>query len=77
MPKNVYTADCPFLHPDDVVNQHVNDGDTVNVDLYMPMEFDDYGSPKLSEWAFLAFRHHERHQEKRESKCDANLSPSQ
>jgi hypothetical protein len=66
MPKNVYTADCPFLHPDHIVNQHVSDGETVTVDLYMPMEFDDFGSPKLTDWAFLAFRHHERHQEKRE-----------
>lgn len=65
LPKDVYTEDCPFLHPEDVINEHVSDGDMVNVDLYMPMEFDDFGCPNLSKWAFIAFRHHERHQEKR------------
>jgi hypothetical protein len=67
LPKDVYTADCPFLHPDDIVNEHVSDGDTVTVELYKEMEYDDYGSPMLSKWAIIAFRHHEQHQEKRES----------
>ena len=68
LPKNVYHSECPFLHPNDIINEHISDGQVINVDLYMPMEFDDYGSPVLSKWAFIAFRHHERHQEKRESK---------
>ena len=70
LPKNVYTEDCPFLHPEDIISEHVSDGDTVNVDLYMPLEFDDFGLPQLSRWAFIAFRNHERHKEQRESKCD-------
>lgn len=67
LPKDVYTANCPFLHPEDIINSHLSDEDTVNVDLYMPLEFDDFGAPILSKWAFIAFRHHEQHQEKRES----------
>ena len=67
LPKDVYTANCPFLHPEDIINSHLSDTDTVNVDLYMPLEFDDFGAPMLSKWAFIAFRHHEQHQEKRES----------
>ena len=64
LPKNVYTKDCPFLHPEDIISEHVSEGDTVIVDLYMPLEFDEFGSPELSKWAFIAFRNHEQHKEK-------------
>lgn len=66
LPKNVYTSVCPFLHPDDVIKEHVSDVDTVIVELYMPMEFDVFGAPNLSKWSFIAFRHHQWHREKRE-----------
>ena len=68
LPKDVYTADCPFLHPDAVVNEHVTDGQTVNVDLYSSVELDAYGIPILSKWAVIAFYHDERHRIIRESK---------
>lgn len=68
LPKDVHTAQRPFLHPDDIINEYLSDGDTVNVDLYMPVELDAFGCTSLSKWAFIAFKHHERHQQKRQSK---------
>ena len=66
MPKDVYTKDCPFLHPYDIINDHLTHGQSVNVALYESMELDEYGIPIFSPWAVIAFRHNERHKEKRE-----------
>ena len=48
MPKDVYTDDCPFLHPYDIIKDHLTDGQSVNVDLYESIELDEYGIPVLS-----------------------------
>ena len=66
LPKDVYSADCPFYHPDDIIKNHVVDGQSITVELYLELPLDDYGIPKLSHWAFIAFRHGESHEEKRE-----------
>ena len=63
LPKNVYTEDCPFLHPLDIINDHLSDKQKVIIELYTSLELDCYGSPVLSPWAFIAFRHGERHEE--------------
>ncbi|KAK1743950.1 hypothetical protein QTG54_005547 [Skeletonema marinoi] len=65
MPKDVYSADCSFFHPDDVIKDHVVDGQSITVELYTEIPLDDYGIPKLSHWAFIACRHGESHEEKR------------
>ena len=31
MPKDVYSADCSFFHPDDVIKDHVVDGQSITV----------------------------------------------
>mmetsp|Transcript_29279 Transcript_29279/g.70663 ORF Transcript_29279/g.70663 Transcript_29279/m.70663 type:complete len:544 (-) Transcript_29279:133-1764(-) len=67
LPKNVYTEDCPFLHPYDVIKDHLSEGEQVIVDLYGSLELDEYGAPKLSPWAIIAFRHDGQHEEKRNS----------
>ena len=51
MPMDVYSLDCPFFHPDDVIQDH---GGTLHRD-----SSDNYGIPKLSHWAFIACRHGE------------------
>mmetsp|Transcript_9929 Transcript_9929/g.21489 ORF Transcript_9929/g.21489 Transcript_9929/m.21489 type:complete len:545 (+) Transcript_9929:163-1797(+) len=67
LPKDVYTEECPFLHPHDVIKDHLSDGQTVVVDLYLDeLPLDEYGIPVLSPWAFIAFCHDERHAEKRD-----------
>eukprot|EP00574_Skeletonema_japonicum_P002311 CAMPEP_0201723846 /NCGR_PEP_ID=MMETSP0593-20130828/7740_1 /ASSEMBLY_ACC=CAM_ASM_000672 /TAXON_ID=267983 /ORGANISM="Skeletonema japonicum, Strain CCMP2506" /LENGTH=533 /DNA_ID=CAMNT_0048214989 /DNA_START=70 /DNA_END=1671 /DNA_ORIENTATION=+ len=66
LPKDVYNTDCPFFHPEDVIKDHVTDGQSITVELYLELPLDDYGIPKLSHWAFIAFRHGESHDEKRE-----------
>ena len=66
LPKDVYSADCPFYHPEDVIKDHIVDGQSITVELYLELPLDDYGIPKLSHWAFIAFRHGESHEEKRE-----------
>ncbi|KAK1734866.1 hypothetical protein QTG54_014326 [Skeletonema marinoi] len=48
---DVYSLDCPFFHPDDVIQDH---GGTLHRD-----SSDNYGIPKLSHWAFIACRHGE------------------
>jgi hypothetical protein len=65
LPKDVRTEDSPFLHPDARINQHLSDGQQVIVDLYTSLDVDEYGTPVLSPWAFIAFNHDERHQEER------------
>ena len=65
LPKNVKTDDCPFLHPYDIINDCLVDGQRVIVDLYTSLDLDEYGAPILSPWAFIAFRHDERHEEER------------
>ena len=64
-PKNVRTDDCPFLHPYDIIKDHLVDGLRMIVDLYTSLDLDEYGAPILSPWAFIAFRHDERHEEER------------
>ena len=34
MTKDVYSADCSFFHPDDVIKDHVVDGQSITVELY-------------------------------------------
>ena len=68
LPRDVYNADCPFFHPDDKIKDHVDDGSSITVELYTELPLDDYGIPKLSHWAFIAFRHEESQQERRQ-KC--------
>lgn len=65
LPKNVYTQHCPFLSPDYIIKEHLEEGQRVIVDLYTSLEMDVYGTPILSPWAFIAFRHDERHKEER------------
>jgi len=65
LPKEVRTKDTPFLHPDNKINESLVDGQQVIVDLYTSLELDEYDTPQLSPWAFLAFRHDARHQEER------------
>lgn len=65
LPKDVRTNDTPFLHPDNIINQSLVDGQQVIVDLYTSLELDEYDTPKLSPWAFLAFRNDTWHQEER------------
>ncbi len=72
LPKNVYTEDTPFLHPDDVINHHLKDGMKVIVDLYDKLEFDEFGAPILSKWAFLAFRRDKKYRESRDSEWFQN-----
>jgi hypothetical protein len=59
LPKDVYNEDCPFFHPEDVIKDHVTDGQRITVELYTELPLDEYGIPKLSHWAFIAFRHGE------------------
>lgn len=68
LPRDVYNEDCPFFHPDDKIKDHVNDGNRITVELYTELPLDDYGIPKLSHWALIAFRHEESQQERRQ-KC--------
>ena len=65
LPKDVRTDDCPFLHPYDIIQDHLADGNSVTVDLYDALPLDEFGAPALSPWAFIAFRHHERHADER------------
>ena len=65
LPKEVRTKDTPFLHPDNKINESLVDGQQVIVDLYTSLEIDEYDTPQLSPWAFLAFRHDARHQQER------------
>ena len=67
MPKDVYSDNCPFFHPEDIIKDHVTDGQSITVELYDTLPLDDYGIPKLSHWAFIAFRHRESHEGRRES----------
>ena len=66
MPKDVYNSDCPFFHPEEIIKDHVSDGERVTVEVYTSLPLDEFGIPKLSHWAFIAFRHREAHQERKQ-----------
>src|SRR5210317_984629 len=68
LPRDVYNADCSFFHPEDKIMDYVEDGSSITVELYTELPLDDYGIPTLSHWAFIAFRHEESQQERRQ-KC--------
>ena len=68
MPSDIYTNQCPFYHPDEVLNKHLNDNQEVFVDLVHRQPVDEYGCPIISKWAFIAFKLSEEHREERESK---------
>ncbi len=51
--------------PDAIIRDQLSDGQNVVVELYLNVEQDDFGIPILSKWAFIAFRHSQRHKEKR------------
>ncbi|KAL7448431.1 hypothetical protein ACHAWC_000619, partial [Mediolabrus comicus] len=70
LPRDVYNADCPFFHPEDKIKDHVEDGSSIIVELYTELPLDDYGIPNLSHWAFIAFRHEESQQERRQKFID-------
>lgn len=73
LPKNVYTKDTPFLHPDDIINQNLKEGTKVIVELYDKLDFDEFGFPVLSKWAFLAYRRDEKYREERESELSQKV----
>lgn len=85
MPSDVYTKECPFYHPDDMLSEHPHilqqqpketedapDGSSssvIYVDLVHRLLVDEYGVPILSKWARIAFFLSTEHMEERESKC--------
>ena len=68
MPSNIYTKECPFYHPEEILNKFLHDNHEVFVELVHHVEIDDYGAPILSKWAFIAFKLSDEHSEERASK---------
>lgn len=67
IPKDVYTMDCPFFHPDYLLKDHLQDASDVTVELYDKMPVDKHGMPMYSKWSFIAL-HNSKAREK-ERKC--------
>lgn len=55
LPKNVYTDEIPFLHPDSTINKQLSDGQEVHIDLYDKLQLDKYDVPQYSAFANIAF----------------------
>ena len=55
LPKNVFTDDIPFLHPNCVINNRLKDGHTVYIELYDHLPLDEFGTPQYSPCAYIAF----------------------
>ena len=54
IPKDVYTMDCPFFHPDYFLKDHLQDASNVTIELYDKMPVDKHGMPMYSKWSFIA-----------------------
>lgn len=55
LPKNVFTDNTPFLHPDYIINKCLHNGQVVYVDLYDTLPVNEYGIPQYSPFAYIAF----------------------
>jgi len=68
MPSNIYTKECPFYHPEEILHKRLRDGHKVFVELVHRLDVDKYCSPIISKWSFIAFKRHNDHSEERDSK---------
>lgn len=73
LPKNVYTTTCPFFHPDDKIIQHLQDNQSVHIDLYDQIPVDEYGTPQYSPWSFIAFHTSASKSKRRDSLIEEKL----
>ena len=53
MPSNVSTEDCSFFHPEDLLNEHLHEGQEVSVELCPRMAVNERSHPVLSRWAIV------------------------
>lgn len=66
LPKDVYSADACFLHPEHRIKDHVVDGGEVTVELHDEILLDEYGAQQLSRWSRIAFHVGQDSSEERE-----------
>ena len=68
VPKDIYTVDCPFFHPEDILKDHICDSKEFYVEMYDEIPVDPQGTPMFSKWSFIAFHMSKSREEERSSK---------
>jgi len=66
-PVNIYSDMCTFYHPSDFLMNELEDGQIIMVDLVDRFEVDieNGGTPKLTKWAFIAYRPEPQYEQER------------